>query len=315
MPLQSRIGTVRVPGEGWLTPRDRAPTPSTGGSSPGEDPSGVHDRRFGMTRHVTGQRAGCPFLPEPRSTSGMCLQLYAGGLKRMTAAQQSRRCLVPCSTTELHQSPLGRSGCRQVVFMPGPRVTHPELAPPFAAGYKMYFSGGFLFRAVGSARVQNVTFAGVFVPQVWNQHAGQSVSRNRPVEANVRLYHAVHGSYATCCHNVVFLYTSRTSSKIPKLPRHGRQGMQDPSSSTLHPAPPPARLDYGGSDPSFRVGSPIDGLPTQSFDKRTHNRTGAGAASTNLLRSLTGGTWGTQTDGNGRLRAHAASCRRCGRAH
>ena len=180
-------------------------------------PPAYMDRRFGMTRHVTGPLSGCPFLPEPRSTSGMCLQLHARGLKRMIAAQQSQSCLVPCSTTGFHLVPAGRSGCRQVGFMPGPRVIHPELAPPFAAGYKMYFSGGFLFRAVGSAGVQNGTFAGVFVPQVWNQHADKSASRNCRVGCRFRLYHGVSASYTTSHPTFEYMYTSVTSPKTPPI--------------------------------------------------------------------------------------------------
>ena len=225
MPLQSRIRTVRVPGEGWLTPRDRAPTPSTGGSSPGEDPSGVHDRRFGMTRRVTGQRAGCPFLPEPRSTSGMCLQLHARGLKRMIAAQQSQSCLVPCSTTGFHLVPPGRSGCRQVGFMPSPRVIHPELAPPFAAGYK------------------TVTFAGVFVPQVWNRHRRRSASRNRPVGCRFRLYRHVPGPQPHFDSSCVFLYTSGTSPKTSKISCPAGQGPEVPPSGAFHHGLPTARLN------------------------------------------------------------------------
>ena len=138
----------------------------------------------------------------------------------------------------------------------------------------MSLSGGFLFRAAETAGVQNVTFAGVFVPQVWNQPLRQSASRNHPVGTQLRLCHAVHGSYITCCRNVVFLYTSRTSLKSLKFPCRGKQGLGGPPCCTLHSGQPTARLDYGGNDPLSGLGVPIGWLATHPFNAATHRRTG-----------------------------------------
>ena len=84
-----------------------------------------------------------------------------------------------------------RTVCAKLPLLPCPPGLLHELVPSVARGYNMLFSGGFLFRPSGSAGVQNVVFAGVFVPQVWNQQGYQSASRSRPVGARLRLYHHV----------------------------------------------------------------------------------------------------------------------------
>ena len=80
-----------------------------------------------------------------------------------------------------------------------------------ATGYKMHHSGGFLSRAAGSAGVQDVTFAGVFVPQGWNQQGNQSASRMCPVGVWLRLYHALPVSFLLFDSPCKYMYTSRTS--------------------------------------------------------------------------------------------------------
>ena len=117
-----------------------------------------------------------------------------------------------------------------------------------ATGYKMPLSGGFLLRATGPVRVQNVPFAGVFVPQVWNQHADQSASRPCPVGVWLRLYYAVPASLSRFVSPCKLLYTSPTSPKNPKfLCTEGRR-LQGPPSGTLHPGLQSARLDDGQDD-------------------------------------------------------------------
>ena len=175
--------------------------------------------------------------------------------------RQSRRCLPSRSSTGSYEDPEIYSGSKSSAFTPNPRAIRAQLVPPSAAGYKMSFSGGFLPKAAEMAGVQFVTFAGVFVPQVWNQHADQSASSNRPVEAWLRLYHGVLTSCKSFRRNSELLYTSRTSSKPSKFTCHLRRGLQGPSVSTLHPASLAERLDYGGNDLYFEVEVHSPALP------------------------------------------------------
>ena len=87
--------------------------------------------------------------------------------------------------------------------------------PSTDSGYKMPLSGGFLLGATGPVGVQNVPFAGVFVPQEWNQHADQSASRTCPVGVLLRLYLGVPASFHRFDFPCKLLYTSRTSPKNP----------------------------------------------------------------------------------------------------
>ena len=90
--------------------------------------------------------------------------------------------------------PLIPAICGRFPFLRCPPRLALELVSSVARRYKMLLSGGFLFRADGATGVQDVPLAGVFVPQVWNQHADQSASRICPVGAWLRLYHGVPGS-------------------------------------------------------------------------------------------------------------------------
>ena len=87
------------------------------------------------------------------------------------------------------------------------------LASLVATGYKMPLSGDFLLRVAGPVGVQNVPFAGVFVPQEWNQHADQSASRPCPVGVWLRLYHGVRASFHRFDPPCKLLYTSPTSPR------------------------------------------------------------------------------------------------------
>ena len=85
--------------------------------------------------------------------------------------------------------------CGRLPLLPCQPGLIQELVSSVARRYKMALSGGLMFRAAGPVGVQNVTFAGVFVPQEWNQHADQSASRLCPVGVWIRLYHRVPLSF------------------------------------------------------------------------------------------------------------------------
>ena len=148
----------------------------------------------------------------------------------------------------INRPPGGLSGRAKSAFTPVPSGIQTEIATPNAAGYKLSFSGGFLFRAAGSAGVQSVIFAGVFVPQVWNQQGHQSASRLCPAGVWLRLYHALPASFIRFDSLCEFMYTSRTSPKDPKFPCTERRRLQGPPFGTLHPGLPTARLNYSQDD-------------------------------------------------------------------
>ena len=108
-----------------------------------------------------------------------------------------------------------RAECGRFPLPSCPPVLIKELVSSIAMGYKLPFSGGFLFSAAGPVGVQNVTFAGVFVPQEWNQHADQSASIPCPVGVWRRLHLGVPASFHRFDTPCKLLYTSRTSPKNP----------------------------------------------------------------------------------------------------
>ena len=219
----------------------------------GDPPSGYAPLLVGVTRHADSPLSVCRIVSVLRTPSDACFQSLDEGRERRIDVRQSRPCLASRSSTGPCGGPASHSGCKSSALIPNPRVIRAQLAPPSAARYKMSFSGRFLFRAAGPVGVQDVLFAGVFVPQVWNQHACQSASRKRPIGTWLRLYHGVLNAYKRFRRNSELLYTSRTSSKTSKSTCHMRRGLRGPSVSTLHPASLAGRLDYGGNDPYFEV--------------------------------------------------------------
>ena len=127
-------------------------------------------------------------------------------------------------------------------------------------GYKMPFSEGFLLGATGPVGVQNVPFAGVFVPQEWNQHAYQSASRPCSVEVWIRLYHGVSASFHRFDSLCKLMYTSRTSPKAPKLPCIERRGAHLAPHPSLRCAHPAATLDEIQDGSPGEMGSSLNTL-------------------------------------------------------
>ena len=100
----------------------------------------------------------------------------------------------PFSPASLGKGTPGCSDGTKSACMPVPLGIRPQLVPAFGTRCKMQLFEVLLFGAARSAGVQNATFAGVFVPQDWNQQAYQSASRICPVEVRLHLYHRVPGS-------------------------------------------------------------------------------------------------------------------------
>ena len=191
MQLRSGSGTYRTFAESRLMPPDPAPGLQAGEASPVQKPSRVDAPRPGMTRHTTAPGCVCRLAPELRSPSGSCLQPHDGCDGRRVAIRRSQPSPCPSPPTGPRDAPPRLSGCRKSALTAVPPEIRTELASPSGAGYKMSFSGGFLFRAAGSTGVQDVLFRGVFVPQGWNRQGHQSASRLRPVGAWLRLCHGV----------------------------------------------------------------------------------------------------------------------------
>ena len=188
MTRQSRIATLRALGRRLLMSSDTEPNLHAAGSTRGGDPpSGCVPLLLGVTRHADAPLSVYRIVSGLRTSSGARVQTHDGGRERKIDARQSRPCQVSRSSTWSCGGPASHSGCTSSAFTPNPRVVRPQLAPPQAAGHKMSFLGELLFRAAGPVGVQDVLFAGVFVPQVWNQHAYQSASRLCPVGAWLRL--------------------------------------------------------------------------------------------------------------------------------
>ena len=253
------------------------------------DPSDGDAPLLGTTCRARAPLSGNRIVSGQRTLSRTYLQPQSGGWKRRIDIQHSQPCPGVTSLTSSGEDPTSRSECRKSALTPIPRGIRSQFAPPHVEGYKMLFSGGFLFRAAGSAGVQFVTFAGVLVPQVWNQQGHQSVSRIYPVGARLRLYYGVHASCMSSSRNIEFMYTSRTSPNTSKSSCYARRGLQGPSFGTLHPAPPTGRLECGGNDPYSEVRVPFAYLAKQPFNGVTHNRIGTVGASTNRTRILTRG--------------------------
>ena len=268
MPLQSRDGTLWTPGERRSTTPAQGKIVTACHASLMTIPGTVDVPRVGMTRH-----AG--------TTTRWPAHGKAGGIPGVLPPGRSLK------------ETLSRAECGQMPFQPSPPRSVRMSASFVAKRYKMSLSGGLLFRAAEVAGVQNVTFAGVFVPQVWNQHAYQSASRIRPVGARYRLYHGAHGphtaSYSTC----KYLYTSGTSPETAEFPCTERQGAYCPPHRALHHAHPAAKLD----------------------DIQDDDREGDWFIHEPPHRGLPGPIRGNHTGFDGRLLARRAITRRRGGTH
>ena len=218
MPLQSRDGTLRPPRER----RSKMPTPAriitACHASLMTIPGTVDVPRIGMTRH-----AG--------TTTRWPAHGKAGGIPGVLPPGRSLK------------ETLSRAECGTLPLLPGSPESVRMSASLIATGYKMSLSGGFLLRASRPAGVQNVTFAGVFVPQVWNQHADQSASRRDPVGCRSRLYHRVPAPHTASHTTCKYLCTSGTSPETVEFPCTETQGVYCPLHRALHHAYPTATLD------------------------------------------------------------------------
>lgn len=259
--MQSGTGTYRTFAESRLMHPDPAPDLQTGpvrGPSRGEAP------HPGIKRHAV---AGCTcrLKPERRSPSGSCLQSPDDCDGRRGDIRRSQPSPCPSRPTSARKASARPSGCRKSSLMSVPTGIRTELAPPSVAGYKLYLSGGFLSGAPGSAEVQNVLFAGVFVPQAWNTTCHRSASRICPVGCRHRPCHAAPVPDAAFCSSCKVLYTSMTSPKAAKSPCHERRGARCPTLGALPHALPTAKLDYvQDADPGmqgFIHEPPYRGLP------------------------------------------------------
>ena len=241
--MQSGTGTYRTFAESRLMHPDPAPDLQTIVASPGRGPSRVDAPHPGMTRHTVAPGCTCRLAPEPRSPSGKCLQHPddRDGLRGDIRRSQPSPC--PSPPTGARKALARPSGCRKSSLMAVPTGIRTELAPPSVAGYKLYLSEGFLHRDAESAGVQNVLFAGVFVPGLWNTTCHRSASRICPVGCQHRLYHAAPVPDAACCSNCKFMYTSMTSPKADKSPCHERRGARCPTLGALPDSPAAARLE------------------------------------------------------------------------
>ena len=173
--------------------RDRNLRPATRALA--QDPSCSDAPRFGVTRHTVAPGCTCRLAPELRSLSDMCLQPHRSCDKRTANNRRAQPSPCPCSPTGPRKGPPRRPGYSKSALTPVPRGIRSEFAAPYATGYKLSLSGGFLFRAFRSAELQDVLFGGVFAPRLWNTACHQSASRNRPVGVRLRLYHRVPASY------------------------------------------------------------------------------------------------------------------------
>ena len=166
--------------EGEVRPQ-RGPKSQAGEASPGQNPSCVDAPRFEVTRHTIAPGCACRLAPELRSLSAKCLQPHHSCDGRTANIRRSQPSPCPPSPTGPHKGPPWRPRCRKSTLTPVPPGVRAGFIAPYVAGYKLSLSGGFLFRAFRSAGVQNVTFAGVFVPGLWNTTCHQSASRVCPV--------------------------------------------------------------------------------------------------------------------------------------
>ena len=249
MPRQSSIGPMRASWNRRLMLSGMKPTLHADALRRDRNPSDGDAPLLGRTCRARAPLSGNRIVSGQRTLSRTYLQPQSGGWKRRIDIQHSQPCPGVTSLTSSGEDPTSRLECRESALTLIPRGIRSQFVPTHVEGYKMSFSEGFLFRAAGSAGVQFVTFAGVSVPQVWNQQGHQSASRICPVGARLRLYYGVRASCMSSNRNIEFMYTSRTPPNTPKLPCHLRRAWQGPSLSTLHPAPPIAKLDYGHSDP------------------------------------------------------------------
>ena len=188
-------------------------------AGPGPIPETVDVPRIGMTRHAA---------PTARWPAGGILGVVS-----------------PVNSWAVT---LIRAECGKTPFHPSPPRSVWMLASFAVKGYKLSLSGGFLFRAAGSAGAQNGIFAGVFVPQVWNQQGRQSASRICPVGVWLRLYHALLASLLRFDSPCKYMYTSRTSPETPNSACPERRGAHCPPFRELPCAHPAAKLDWTQGD-------------------------------------------------------------------
>ena len=221
----------------------RGPKSQAGEASPGQNPSCVDAPRFGVTRHTIAPGCACRLAPELRSLSAMCLRPHHSCDGRTANIRRSQPSPCPPSPTGPHKGPPRRPRCRKSALKPVPLGVRAGFTAPYAAGYKLSLSGGFLFRAFRSAGVQNVLFAGVFVPRLWNTTCHRSASRVCPVGCGYRLYHAAPVPDAAFYSNCKFMYTSMTSPNAAKSPCHERRGARCPTLGALPNAPATERLE------------------------------------------------------------------------
>ena len=241
--MQSGTGTYRTFAESRLMRPDPAPDLQTDVAGPVRGPSRVDAPHPGMTRHTVTHGCTCRLAAEHSSPSGSCLQHPddCDGLRGDISRSQPSPCSSP--PTSVWKAPTRPSECRKSALTPVLRGIRAEFAAPYVTGYKLSLSGGFLYRASRSAGVQNVLFAGVFVPQVWNTTCHRSASRARPVGARHRLYHAAPVPHATSCSICKVLYTSMTSPKAAKSPCPERRGARCPTLGALPHVLPTAKLE------------------------------------------------------------------------
>ena len=218
MKLQTGTGTLRRPGERRSTMSTPAKTIPACLESLVTSPDSVDALRIGMTRH-TSPTARRPAHRDAGTLSGALLQ------------------------ADRERNPLTHADSEKLPLPPCPPGSAGMLAPPIAVGCKMALSGGLLYPAFRSPGIQNVLFAGVFVPRLWNTTCHQSASRNPPVGVRYRLYHGVPGLHTAFHFTCRLLYTSMASPKASKLPCHERRGARCPTLGALPNPPATARLE------------------------------------------------------------------------
>ena len=196
-----------------------------------------------MVRIITASDAGPGPIPDTVDVPRIGMTRHAAPTARWPAHVEAGGILGVASPGNSWAVTLIRAECGQMPFQPSPPGSVRMSASLVAKGYKMSLSGGFLYPSSGSAGVQDVTFAGVFVPQVWNQHADKSASRLRPVGARYRLYHGSHGTHTASYPTCKYLYTSGTSPETAEFPCTERQGAHCPPYRSLHPTHSAAKLD------------------------------------------------------------------------
>ena len=164
LPLQSRIGTYPTLVERRLILSNPAPSLHASGSSQGQAPSRSDTPRFGMRRQAAVPWPAIRLISEPESPSETSPQHYAASREDPDVLSPAWG---PSSPASLGKGTPGCSDGAKSACMPVPLGIRPHLVPAFGTRCKMPLFEVLLFGAARSAGVQNATFAGVFVPQVW----------------------------------------------------------------------------------------------------------------------------------------------------